>query len=354
MSNPIKVGLVGLGRAGWGMHMAELEDKKDMFQYVAFCDLIEDRRKAAAERFPGTRTYEKIEDLLADEEVELVCIATRSCDHYLHAKMALQAGKDVLAEKPMAMTYAEAYDLKRLSEEDESCGKIYVRHNRRFESDFVFAQELIASGKLGRVYEIRLARNGYQRRDDWQTISDFGGGQLLNWGPHIVDHSLRFIDGRIRKLSSFLDHTAAGGDCEDHVKIMLEGENNLIVDMEISGGMALPVPEYMLYGTRGACTIKGGKAHLRYINPEQKLGPVISSRETPGELSFGASSTFATKTQIDWIEEDIDIPQEKLEHIWPYLYAAIREGKPFPITLEEAVQVIRVIDDVKKASRFKA
>ncbi len=352
--NPIKVGLVGLGRAGWGMHMEELKGKEDMFQYVAFCDLIEDRLKAAAERFPGARTYLKIEDLLADEEVELVCIATRSCDHYLHAKMALKAGKDVLAEKPMAMTYAEAYDLKRLSEEDESCGHIYVRHNRRFEPNFIYVQNLIASGKLGRVYEIRHAVCSYSRRDDWQTISDFGGGQLLNWGPHLVDHSLRFLGGRVRKMSSFLDHTTAGGDCEDHVKILFEGENNMIVDMEISGGMALPVPEYLIYGTRGACSIMRNKAHLRYINPEQKLGPVVSSRETPQELSFGATNTFKAKVEIDWIEEDYDIPQEDLDHIWPYLYGAIREGKTFPISLEEAVQVIRVLEDVKKASRFKA
>ena len=351
MSNPIRIGLIGLGRAGWGMHLKELADKGDQFVVVAACELIEERRKAMEERIPGCRTYEKIEDLLADPEVELVSIATRSCDHFQHAKMALQAGKDVLAEKPMCMTYEEALELKRMSEEDDSCGKIYVRHNRRFEPDFLFARRLIDSGKLGRVYEIRLARNSFQRRDDWQTLSQFGGGQTLNWGPHIVDHSLRFLDSEPVEIFSQLDHVAAGGDCDDHIKILYKDVNGRIVDMEISGGVALPVPEYMLYGTRGACTIHHGKAHLRYIDPNQELKPVVSDPGTPVQ-SFGKSNTFKSVEVINWIEEDIEIPQSALDEMWAYLYEAIREGKPYPITLDEAVGVIKVIDDAKKASRF--
>lgn len=350
MSNPVRIGLVGLGRAGWGMHLKELADKTDKFVFVAACELIEERREAMQQRIPGCRTYEKIEDMLADPNVELVSIATRSCDHFAHAKLALQAGKDVLIEKPMSMTYEQAAELKRLSEEDNTCGTLYVRHNRRFEPDFLFAKELIASGKLGRVYEIKLARNSYQRRDDWQTLSQFGGGQTLNWGPHIVDHSLRFIGGEPKEIFSYLDHVAAGGDCDDHIKILFKGED-LIVDMEISGGCALPVPEYMIYGTKGACTITQGKAHLRYIDPEQQLAPVISDPGTPVQ-SFGKSNTFKSAEVINWIEEDISIPQTRLDEMWGYLYESIRCGKPFPITLEEAAGVLKVIDDAKKASKF--
>lgn len=351
MSNPIRIGLVGLGRAGWGMHLKELEDKTDKFVFVAACELIEERRQAMEERFPGCRTYEKIEDLIADSNVEMVTIATRSNDHFAHAKMALMAGKDVLVEKPMSMTYEEARELQRLSEEDDSCGTLYVRHNRRFEPDFLYARSLIDSGKLGRVYEIKLARNSFQRRDDWQTLSQFGGGQTLNWGPHIVDHSLRLLDSDPVEIFSQLDHVAAGGDCDDHIKILYKGANGRIIDMEISGGVALPVPEYMIYGTRGACTITRGKAHLRYIDPEQELKPVVSDPGTPVQ-SFGKSNTFKSVETISWIEEDIEIPQTRLDEIWGYLYETIREGKPFPITLDEAVSVIKVIDDAKKASRF--
>ncbi len=352
MAKPVRIGLVGLGRAGWGMHLEELKGKEDKCVIVAACDIIPERLERMKERFPEVHTYDRIEDLIRDPDVELVSVATRSCDHYRHVKMALLAGKDVLGEKPMCMTYEQALELKSLSEGDNGCGRLFIRHNRRFEPNFLFAKNLIDSGKLGDVFEIRLARNSYQRRNDWQTISDFGGGQMLNWGPHIVDHSLRLLESPLKNLSSWLRQVAAGGDCEDHLKLVLEGENGRIVDMEISGGCALPLPEYRIYGSRGSCVIEaGGKAHLRYIDPGQVLPPVVSDPGTPVQ-HFGKSGTFKAADEPRWIEADVEIKQYPLDQIWGCLYDTIREGKPFPITLEEAVEVIRVIDMAKSASAF--
>jgi len=351
MTNPVRIGLVGLGRAGWGMHLEELKGKEDFCKIVAACEIIPERREAMKARFPEVRVYEHIEDLIKDEEVELVSIATRSCDHYRHTKMALQAGKHVLGEKPMCMTYAQAKELKRLIEEDDSCGRLFIRHNRRFEPNFLYARELMASGKLGNVYEIRLARNGYQRRDDWQTLSDFGGGQMLNWGPHIVDHSLRFLESPLKSLTSYLSQVAAGGDCEDHLKLILEGENGRTVDMEISGGCAAAVPEYMIYGSRGSCVIENNVAHLNYIDPTQILPPVVSDPGTPVQY-FGKSGTFEDVNEPRWIKEDVAIRQFPLDQIWGYLYKTLRQDEPFPITLEEAIEVIHVIDMAKSASVF--
>ena len=99
---PIRVGLVGLGRAGNGMHRPELRGRQDKFRFAAVCDIIEERTAPFVEEF-GAKPYTRIEDLLADPEVELVTIATRSCDHYRHALMALEAGKDVFVEKPFSM-----------------------------------------------------------------------------------------------------------------------------------------------------------------------------------------------------------------------------------------------------------
>jgi predicted dehydrogenase len=194
---PIRIGLAGLGRAGWGMHCEELQAFEDKFQIVAVCDPIEERRANAAERY-GCAVYEHIEDLIADPKVELVDIATRSCDHYTHVKMALEAGKDVFDEKPMTVNYAEAKALQELAE--TSAGNLYIRHNRRFEPAFQHIREIIASGLLGEVYEVKLRRVHYGRRDDWQTLREFGGGQLLNWGPHIVDHSLRLLGAPVKSV----------------------------------------------------------------------------------------------------------------------------------------------------------
>ncbi|MBQ8416529.1 MAG: Gfo/Idh/MocA family oxidoreductase, partial [Clostridia bacterium] len=250
MSKPIKVGTVGLGRIGMFGHKDCFKDRPDKFQVVAACDLIPERTDVFAKEF-GCRTYQNIEDMIADPEVELVDIATRSCDHYAHAKMALLAGKSVLVEKPFCETYEQAKELVRLGSQPGG-PKVFVRHNRRFEEGFLKVNEIINSGILGEVYEIRLARNSYQRRNDWQTIKEFGGGQLLNWGPHVVDHALQFCGGGYTEMFSDIKRVTAVGDAEDHIKIVFKGVNGRVVDIEISGGVAQKVPEYIVYGTKGS------------------------------------------------------------------------------------------------------
>ncbi|MFA6665847.1 MAG: Gfo/Idh/MocA family oxidoreductase [Armatimonadota bacterium] len=339
---PVNMGIVGLGRAGWFTHCDEISATKSMFKIVAACDPIAERRENMANRF-GCKPYERIEDLVADPQVELVNIATRSCDHFKHAEMALLAGKDVFLEKPMCTDYAHAMALTDLA---ESTGRrLYIRHNRRFEPAYQHVREIIASGILGEVYQIKLRRHSFQRRDDWQTILEFGGGQLLNWGPHIIDHALHFLESPVKSIWSNLKRVAAGGDAEDHVRIILTGENGRNVDLEISGGVAIAEPVYMVYGTRGSLTSDEKTITLRYINPEQKLAPVEANAGTPGTANYG------TPADLDWVEETIPVaPKYKVElsaTIWEKLYNAIREGEPFPITSEEALAVMRIISQVK-------
>ena len=345
MTKPIQVGLIGLGRAGSGMHRGELRPRADKFHFAAVCDCIEERTVPFVDEF-GSRPYTKIEDLLADPDVELVTIATRSVDHYAHAKMALLAGKDVMLEKPFCMSMAQANELIALGNKPAG-PHLYIRHNRRFESGFETAMNIIDSGKLGHVYEIKLTRNSYQRRNDWQTISEYGGGQLLNWGPHIIDHSLRFCGGDYTNLYSSIQQVAAAGDCEDHIKIVFTGVNGRIVNMEISGGVALPTPEYMIYGSRGSLISQGSNFHLRYLDPEVPLEKIEADPATPG-----SGTSFGNPEKLVWVEEDIPIQGEGTARIWDALYETIRFGKAFPVKLDQAAKVIEVIEKVKTGTIF--
>ena len=347
-TGPIKLGMAGIGRAGGGMHCGELESRKEMFEIVAACDTIEERRDKMAERY-GCKVYENIADLIADPDVEMVDIATRSCDHFQHVKMALEAGKDVNIEKPMCCTYAEAIALRDV--DSKSSGNLYVRHNRRFEPGFQHIQEIIASGILGDVYEIKLQRVSYSRRDDWQTIEEFGGGQLLNWGPHIIDHGLQFLGApksSLKSIWSNLKLVAAGGDAEDHLKIILTGKNDCIVDLEISGGAAISQPEYLVWGTKGALMCKGNTISLKYLDPQVELSPREPNPDTPG-TGFGSPET------LTWVEESIDVnPAKKVNMtmIWDALYKAVREGVKYPVDLDEVVEVMRVVSTAKKGTEF--
>ncbi|MBM4018469.1 MAG: Gfo/Idh/MocA family oxidoreductase [Planctomycetes bacterium] len=340
--NPIRLGLVGLGRAGWGMHCPELEGKEDLFRFVAACDPLPDRRERMAARY-GCRTYEHIEGLLADREVEMVDVASRSIDHYAHAASALRAGRHVFLEKPMCATYGEARRLVRLAAGAK--GRLYVRHNRRNEPAFLHVREIMASGILGDVYEVKLFRGGYARRDDWQTLAEFAGGQMLNWGPHIVDHALRFLDAPLRDIWSDAKRVAAVGDAEDHLKIVLRGTNGRVVDMEISGGAAIRPPAYLIWGTRGSLLCEDEKTiKLKYLDPKQKLVPRRPNRGDPG-------ATFGTPEDLRWIEQETPVAPRRTWNIWDELYKAVRKGGRFPVTLQEAIQVMRVIALAKKGTK---
>ena len=353
MSNPIRIGLVGLGRAGVGMHIHELESRKDKFVIVAVCDEIEERRNTWAEKL-GAKAYATIEELVKDPDVEFVDIATRSCDHYAHAKIALLAGKDVQLEKPFCTKAEESAELVALGSQPAG-PHLYIRHNRRFENGFEQVNKIIDSGIIGTVYQIKLARNGYDRRRDWQTLHEFGGGQLLNWGPHIVDHSLRLLDSPVKRMFSHLDCVTAAGDCEDAIKMIFEGENGRVIDMEINSGVACHVPEYMIYGTRGSAIVDGNVAKLRYVDPKQKFNRIQADPNTPGATSFGASGTFESAEQINWIEEEVTTPPNKeITLPWDTLYDDLVDGIPYPISLEQALEVIKMIDDAKQIKHFRS
>jgi predicted dehydrogenase len=346
---PIKIGLVGLGRAGLGMHIPEIEKRKKLFQVVGACDPEKEFCAALKKSSPDTIIYDNFEQLLSDPQVELVDIANRSTQHFEFAARALKAGKNVFLEKPICVNYAEAKKLLAIAKNAK--GKLYIRHNRRFEPAFNHIKQVIDSGILGEVYEIKLCRHNYQRRDDWQTLIGCGGGQLLNWGPHIIDHGLRFIDGKLADVWSDLKLVAAVGDAEDHLKIILKGQSGRIVDIEISGGVAINSPVYAVYGTKGTLISQDESTlKMRYIDPKQKL---MKKTANPGTPKFGFSGTPET---IKWIEKEIPVspkPKVEFDSIWDFLYESMRNGKKFPVTLEEAVQIMDVVSRVKKGTQFE-
>jgi scyllo-inositol 2-dehydrogenase (NADP+) len=344
---PIRVGIAGLGRAGWNAHYGELKHKPEHFIVMAVTDPIPLRRQTAEEN--GIRAYETIEEMVQDPDIELVDIATRSSDHYAHGMLALAAGKDIQIEKPFAQTYEEALELCKAAEANGR--RIFIRHNRRFDADFLHVSEIIASGILGDVYQIRLTRHNYQRRADWQTIKAFGGGQLLNWGPHIIDHGLQLLESPVKQVWSDLKHVVAAGDAEDHLKIILKGENGRIVDLEISGGIAINSPTYMVYGTRGALSLTDNDIHLRYLDPDVPLAKLEANPGTPGE-AFGKTGTYESGEQLVWIEKKIPVKPTQTFNIWDELYASYRHHQAFQIRMEEALEVVRIIDEVKKGTSF--
>ena len=347
MKKPIRLGMIGVGRAGYSMHLSELKGKEDMYQIVAVCDREADRRDKMHEQF-GCRTYSNVEDIVMDPDIDVIDIATRSNDHYTHAKTALDAGKIVFLEKPISETYEEAKQLVELAKKYGANGerRLYVRHNRRFEAQFMQVNKIIESGILGDVYYIKRSEGSFSYRRDWQTLSQYGGGQLLNWGPHLVDQSLRFAGGDYKRMMSVICQVNAAGDCEDVVRATMVGVNGRTVEMVISGADAITPPSYIVCGNRGSLyDINGEKFKIKYLDPEYKRPDFVANIATPTDTNFSSSGP------LPFIEEEREWDKNPLDHTWIYLYEAVREGKEYPISNEEALKVMQTIQHIKDQNK---
>lgn len=345
--NPIRFGLCGLGRIGV-VHCRCFSQEKDRYELVAVCDREAERADTLKAEY-HCAGYSDLAEFLKNPDMELAVIVTRSLDHVNHAAQALAAGKYVLLEKPIAVTRDDFAELKELDRRYP--GRLFFLHNHRFEPCFQSIQRIIASGVLGEIQLVKIRRHHpFGRRRDWQTLLAYGGGQLSCWGPHIIDQALQFIHAPVKDIWSNLKRIHALGDADDHVKIMLVGENGIVADLEISYTVALPGAYCTVYGNRGSLICADEKTiQFKYIDPEYTLPErqVVPGLPPPGG-GFGNDDDF------HWIQKTVKAEPEG--NMWDlvefeiarHLYRAIRENVPFPVRNADALEVVRVTEVVKQ------
>lgn len=347
MSRIIKVGIVGLGRAGIGMHSSELAEYPDRFAIAAACDHAKERLENLPERFKGAKLYTDYSEMLQDDNVELVSIATRHPEHVPMALQALEAGKYVNIDKPYALNNRE---MAQLAEADKKYpGRIFLRHNRRYEAPFQKAMKLIATGVLGEINTVKLYRSvGYCRRNDWMTMTEFGGGLFINWGPHIIDQALQYLDSPVVDLWANIRSIISIGDGDDHIKLLLKAANGRVADIEISGAHTLPGRELEIQGSRGTLIYPvDGRIKMRYVDPEIEFKPLKPHPENP-PMKYGNFDETLT-----FIEQFVEIPPIPMSEIWKHVYDAIVNKVPYPITIENGIAVTDIMEKAFRKSNFK-
>ncbi|MEM3029024.1 MAG: Gfo/Idh/MocA family oxidoreductase [Thermoproteota archaeon] len=336
MRNKIRVGISGLGRSGWSIHANTLEKCSSMYNLVAVSDPIEERRSEAVERF-GCRAYSDFKSLVKDEEVELMVVATPSHLHAPQTIEALKAGKNVLCEKPMATSLAEADMMIRIAKET---GKILtVFHNKRYLPDFLKILEIIRSGRLGRIVLIKMYSHTFGRRWDWQTLRRFGGGELNNNASHLIDQAVQLAGEELEVLFCDLQRTLTLGDAEDHVKILLGTPYSTIVDIEVTRACAYPQNLWLVMGTQGGLTGTSNSLRWKYFNPEELPLRQVETEPVP-DRSYNWE-------EIPWKEESWNLDESyKSGEILFYekLYKTLREGVPLDVTPESARKVMYIIE----------
>src|SRR5438094_5919804 len=120
----------------------------------------------------------------------------------------------------MAMSLAEADGM--IAAAQRARKKLIVHQNYRFYPEFLHLKEIIDSGLIGRVFHIRNYITAFARRNDWQTLSIHGGGQLNNTAVHFIDQILLLLPGNVTQVCGDLQQIASAGDVEDHVKALIK------------------------------------------------------------------------------------------------------------------------------------
>lgn len=330
---PIRVGIAGLGRSGWGIHARLLDPLREKFQVAAVVDDDPARREEAVERF-DCMAYENYADLLADKAVELVVVALPSFLHAERSIRALEAGKHVVCEKPMATSLEDA---DRMVEAAERTGNVLaIFQNRRYDHDFVKIREIIDSGALGRIVQISMTESKFGRRWDWQTLKQYGGGSLNNTGPHYLDQALQlFGEGQPEIVFCHLDRTLTMGDADDHVKLVFKGENRPTVDIEISSACAYPYEKWNIMGTQGGLHGTPRELHWKTFDPAQLPPRVLDTAPTP-DRSYNRDEI--PWQEFSWRAEESNAPGEPGFYL--DLYETIRHGAPLTITPQSVRRVI--------------
>ena len=344
--DPIRCGIVGLGRIGWSHH-AQIQQQHSGFELVAVCDRESDRIAEAVEA-SGCTGYRTLAPMLKSERVELVVVATPSRFHEPIALRALQAGKHVLVEKPAALKVAGIDKLIRAARRAGTV--LTMHHNYRLNPEYLTVREIIDAGTLGEVFRIKRTVNGFARRNDWQVLRKYGGGMTGNWGVHLVDQGVQLLGAPVKHVWGSVHHLFNPGDAEDDIKAIIEGKNGVIIDVDMTSVDASVRPSWIVCGTRGTLWIQDGQIHLKYI-PAKRL-PKLEPIDTHLALGrkYGAQPE---PDRISWREEVREVkPRKRYESYYDNLYRAVREGAPLLVSPESARDTYDVLDRIKKGSGF--
>ncbi|HIT73951.1 MAG TPA: Gfo/Idh/MocA family oxidoreductase [Candidatus Avipropionibacterium avicola] len=344
-TDKISVGILGLGRSGWGIHAKGLEDLPEQFTVAAVADPMPERQQEAREKF-GCETYDTPEQLIAESDVELVTIATPSHTHAALAQQALAAGKHVVVEKPMAGSVAEIDELIAASEKSGTI--ITAFQNQRLDPSFLAVKDVFDSGRIGEPVLIRRTVHRFQRRNDWQTLRGHGGGELPNTALHFLDQLLTLVPVEMPvELLADLRQLNSAGDAEDHVKLTIRPESGPVLDLESSMVVAAPQESWFVVGTKGTISGTPGELTVKWTDLDA-LPDLEANPNTPEGRAYGNGETY------EWQTETIDVPSpnQRTQGYYSKLYDTIRNGAELFVTPASVRRVAEVVDRARAQSNF--
>ncbi|MDR6463264.1 putative dehydrogenase [Chryseobacterium sediminis] len=244
----VKAGLCAFGMSGKVFHTPFLKEHPGFF----ISAVVERSKEESKEKYPEATIYCSVEEMLQQADVELVIINTPVQTHYEYAKKALEAGKNIIVEKPFTVNVAEAEELVQLAEEKGLFLSVY--QNRRFDRDFLQVQKILNDKKIGNIKEaeirfdrFRTTPSGKQHKESPDQV---GAGTLHDLGAHLVDQAVQYF-GYPEKLFADVFSMKGSEFANDYFEILLFYKDNLRVRLKSSVFSKEGHYAYTIHGDRG-------------------------------------------------------------------------------------------------------
>ena len=357
----LKLGVIGCGGIANNKHFPALKKLSDKVELVAFCDIITERAEKAAKEYgvSDAKAYTDYKKLLSDPSIDVVHICVPNMSHCHITVDALDAGKHVLCEKPMAATSADAK--KMLEAAARSGKKLTIGYQNRFRQDSLLMHNICANGELGEIYFAKAHAIRRKAVPTWGVFMDKdkqGGGPLIDIGTHALDLSLWMMNNyKPKSVTGSVFHKMAGKpggnlfgpwdpktfDVEDSAFGFVKMENGATIYLEASWVLNMTdtkEAKCTVCGTDGGAEMLGSNpAESTLVINGEKYGKLIQT--TPQGVGGVAYFSGARETEADlearqWIDailldkEPVVKPEQAyvVTQILEAIYRSAESGKP--------------------------
>lgn len=336
-----RLAMVGFGgMAGW--HYRQLKTIEGI-GLAGIWDIREERRAFAKEQ--GIHVYAGLEDLLADDTVDLVLIAAPNDVHKPAAIAAMEAGKNVISEKPVTLSSA---DLQEMIDVSKRTGKFLTVHqNRRWDEDFLTMKKVLEEGKLGELFRLESRVHGSRGiPGDWRQEKEHGGGMILDWGVHLLDQMLLMFPGvKIKTVYASVTNVT-NQLVDDGFTTELAFENGVRALVEVGTSNFISLPRWYALGADGTAVIEDWSLNGRIVRAsgvdEGDVQPVITAA--------GLTKTMAPRREDSIFTEALPVVKSDVRDFYRNVMAVLEGREESCIRMDEVMRVMKLMEAILQSA----
>lgn len=333
-----RTGLAIIGYGGMGRAHAVHAQNHDSLTLLGIYDIAEDPCKVAREN--GLYVYPSFEAVLEDPRVDLVTVAIPNHLHKDICIRAMEAGKNVICEKPVALNHDQLEEMIQAAEANHVV--FTVDQNRRWDPDFRTAKHIVQTGLLGKAFRIESRVHGSRGiPGDWRNKKEFGGGMILDWGVHLLDQLLQITDQPIRSVYATTSYVT-NEECDDGFTATITFEDGFLAIIEVGTSNFIELPRWYVLGENGSAVIQDWQQNGRIvmITDWEKLDAV------PIAAGAGVTKTMAPRTDETIRECPLPIQQADFNEFYRNVAAAIRGEEAPLITHAQLMRVMKLMEAI--------